>query len=329
MGFDIYSMGFSPNEVGAVRSQVSLMKLERDLKSKADSLIYRLSREIDKIPQMEGAGICYVDSNDNVYKLREYVGVGRSNPIYIVLRQPPGSIKINDFEAYIKQNKASPREAQLNEELKGLGYNCTGMVLGWIAVGVSGIGTVTTFGMTSIVFVLSVSAAVAGTIQCVGSGLRTWDMSYKDGHITSQLDSSEWYKNTMKVLEVTTLLSAAAAGKGLLLSLKNDWIVHGSQFVKNRLIKLSIRERKGVSTQIANLQDITTPNIGYFSNLVKGPFANTVRTKAIFDKTVITQVVDAVGSAVTVKGSIETGGLLNINKPNGFSVGILGGLDNE
>ena len=60
----------------------------------------------------------------------------------------------------------------------------------------------------------------------------------------------------------------------------------------------------------------------YFFTLAKGPFSNIVRTRTIYNGAVTSQLIDGIGSAIAVKGSIETGGLLNPNKPSEFSIGI-------
>lgn len=323
---DFNLLGLNQYQIDSASGQASLFKYKQDLKSRANAMLGHLTVEIDKVPEFKGAGVCYIDRDDHVYKLREFESIARAKPVYIVLRQPPDSLKINDFEAYIRQNNVSPRETKLATELKGLGYNCSGMALGWIGAATTGVGSLVTFGFSSVVFVISISAAVAGTVQCVNSGFRVYDQAFSDGKINEKLDTEEWYANTMKALEAVSLLSAAVGVKGILKILKTDILTYGPAYVRNKLKELTLKSKKELTVQLANINNSMLDNL-YFLNLSKGPFSNIVRTRTIYNKAVTSHLIDAIGSAIAVKGSIDTGGILNPSKPNEFSIGILQGLE--
>lgn len=323
---DFNLLGLNQNQVNSIRSQASLNKFEQGLKSRASALLGQITTNIDKITQFNGAGVCYIDQDDHVYKLREFMPTVRSKPVYIVLRQPPDAIKINDFEAYIRQNNVSPRETRLTSELKGLGYNCGGMVLGWIGVAASGVGSLATFGFSSVVFVISIASALSGIAQCANSAMRVYDEAFDNGALSEKLNTEEWYNNTLTALEAVSLFSAVIGAKGILQIFKIDFSTHGAKYVMEKLKNLTSRKKKELTIQIASFNR-PVPNQLYFFNLIGGNFSKLVQTRTIYKKDITSELIDALGSALTVRSSIDGGGILNPNKPSSFTIGILEGLE--
>ena len=68
MDYSIF--GLNQYQVKSIQRQVSLMKYNDQVKRYISSVLSTLFTEIDKMPAIRGAGVSFVDSDDNVTKLR-------------------------------------------------------------------------------------------------------------------------------------------------------------------------------------------------------------------------------------------------------------------
>lgn len=134
---DYNFMGLNSYQVNAIRSQASLLKHQQDVKSYISSILNLLFSEIDKIPEVKGAGVCYVNGNGEITEFRTAEPRSNKQPIYIVLREPPESLTQSHFASYLKQAQEKPKESRLAQELSDLFFSCTPVILGWFVVGAS------------------------------------------------------------------------------------------------------------------------------------------------------------------------------------------------
>lgn len=108
------------------------------------------------------------------------------------------------------ESAAQGRESRLYIEIVSGLAGCSGAVISWIAVlGGAGAAPITG-GASTFVVALGWAGAVAGTAQCLNSGVRIYG-EVADRELNRELDSQGWYTGTMRALDAVSLLGAGVS----------------------------------------------------------------------------------------------------------------------
>jgi hypothetical protein len=165
-----------------------------------------LADRIDAIPDLSGAGLGFVGGDECVLLRRSQHSSGLDT--YVVLEAedtegPPPAVEDNN----------GPSIAM---ELLGAGFNCTGAVFGWIALGGEGLATAASGGLSAALIPVTYVAAGSTTIQCGISLVRSYDTIFNKGAWTRWLDSKDSYTYLSWALDGASLLGAAASASAAL-----------------------------------------------------------------------------------------------------------------
>ncbi len=294
---------------------------ENQLKSKLSYDINqkKLFQDIDRIPELYGAAVIYIDNNYTITELRPFNPSCSLNPIKVVLREPPKLMTQKEFAGHLKGSQGSIRESKLVGEVAGTVLSCGAAFLGWVVVFGSGAAIPLTGGVSSAVTYLAVAASTASTLQCFNSGYRVKnEISNPDNN--DFLDSQEWYQNITIALDVVSLAGAAAAGAATLKTVKLLMANSGKSSL-SILKGLSRAERKRLTQDIIRLN-----HPGISNKLIKG-LVKTGHFPKRYSGLKITQSLtlqlkDAIGASMSFSGSALSGGV------NSLAVGIYEELAN-
>src|SRR5699024_9079675 len=140
--------------------------------------------------------------------LREFLPVCRQDPIVVVLKEPPRPMSPAAHAADLSRNS---HESRVIAEGVSAAFSCGAAVLSWLVV-FGSTGAVPLSGGLSIGFtVMTYSAAIASSLQCLNSGARFFH-EFDDPQINDVWDSNEWYSVTSDALDFISLAGAGAAG---------------------------------------------------------------------------------------------------------------------
>ncbi|MCI2283820.1 hypothetical protein L3081_10940 [Colwellia sp. MSW7] len=215
---------------------------ENQLKSKLSYNINqkKLFQDIDRIPELYGAAVVYIDSNYTITELRPFDPSCSLNPIKVVLREPPNLMNQKEFLGHLKGSQGNIRESKLVGEVVGTVLSCGAAFLGWVVVFGSSAAIPLTGGTSTAVTYLAVAASTASTAQCINGFVRT-TLEVASPQSNDFLDSQEWYQSATTALDIISLLGAAAAGAMTLKTVKLLNINSGNFIYFERLI--SCREK--------------------------------------------------------------------------------------
>lgn len=321
---DYNFLGLNSYQINSIRSQASLQKHQQNVKSYISSILNLLFSEIDKIPEVKGAGVCYVNGNGEITEFRSAEPRSTKQPIYIILREPPESLTQSHFASYLKQAQEKPKESRLAQELSDLFFNCTPVILGWLVVGASAAAMPLTGGLSGVVAVASYTATAAGGLLCMNSVVRTGAAALDKDDALEYLDSQDWYNGSKDVLEATALVGGAAAlSKNMY---KHAKLMKSPEISYEKIVKgLNRAERARLTRSSIHAKYPKASNADIKSLIKSGAYPRRFNNN-VFRAECIVKIKDAVSTALAVTGSAKTG-VLNVNHDwswvNSLAIGVM------
>lgn len=209
----------------------------------------KLFRVIDSDPAIVGAGVVYIDSNFNVITLREFQPICSVAVKRVILREPPRYMAAHEFVRALESN---PRESNMVKESIVAGVACVGAVLSWIVVISGGALVPFTAASSGVLTALEWSAALAGSAQCT-VGISRVMLESVDPAVNDILDSNDWYKTTMDLLDLVTLLGGGVSIVGTHI-LKKTLLRATGKSMRQVLKGLSGQERYQLTTELLRLK---------------------------------------------------------------------------
>jgi len=273
----------------------------------------QLFEDIDRIPELHGAAVIYIDSHYTIVELRPFNSSCNLHPIKVILREPPKQLNQKQFALHLKGSQGNARESKLVGEVAGTILSCSAAVLGWIVVFGSSAAIPLTGGTSSAITYLAIGASTASSLQCFNGGYRTYNEK-KNPDKNDFLDSQEWYKITSDALDLISLAGAAAAAATTLKMVKLLKATSNKSSL-SILNSLSRAERKRLT------QDIIRLNHPGVSNNILKQLIRTGNYPKAFSGIKITQAItlqlkDAVGASMSFGGSALSGTV------NSLAVGV-------
>ncbi|WP_409524102.1 hypothetical protein [Nitrincola sp. MINF-07-Sa-05] len=262
----------------------------------------KLFKVIDDDPDLVGAGVIFIDNRGIVVTLREFKPLCSFKPVNVVLREPPKSYSADTYAAEVR---SSDRESRLVSEATGATLSCGSAVLGWIVIFTAGGALGFTGGASGVVIAVTYGAAIAGTLQCINGGVRTGS-ELLNPQVNDDLDSEEWYRNTIIALDTISLAGAGAAGlvtiKGLKM-LKSNGIP-----TRKALEGLNRQERRRLSREIARANAPGISN-GALKMMERTGQIERRYSNAAIRRTTLLQIKDAAGAGLSFTGSAVGGNI--------------------
>lgn len=255
-----------------------------------------LFKAIDDDPSLIGAGVVFIDSKGVSITLREFEPICFTQPVQVVLREPPVDVSSSEYISTVKSN---PRENNLVLEASGALLSCGAAVLGWVVVATA-TSTIPFSGGGSTVFtVMAYSAATASSIQCINGIVRTRNEA-RIPESNDNLDNQEWYQHANMALDAISLGGATAAG---LATVKGIKMLLSSGITPMQALKgLNRQQRKRLSREIArsNYPGISSKTMKVMESAGKleKRYSNTA-----IRRTTLRQIKDSIGIGLSVGGS--------------------------
>ncbi len=262
----------------------------------------KLFKVIDADPDLIGAGVIFIDNRGTVIILREFEPICSFKPVNVVLREPPRHYTADAYVAEVRDNN---RENRLVYEATGTTLACGAAVLGWLVIVSSGAAVTFTGGASGILTAMAYGAAYASTAQCFNGAWRTYNEQAAPQR-NDDLDSEEWYQNTMMALDVISLAGATAAG---LITIKGIKLLKANGIpIRQTLEGLSRQERRRLSREIARAN---APGISNRTLKVMERAGQIERrySNAALRRTTLLQIKDALGAGLSFTGSAIGGNI--------------------
>lgn len=190
-----------------LRDGFSVSRTHARLRIESALDLHRLFRLIDSDPATVGAGVVYIDSDLNIVTLRDFQPVCSIVVKNLILREPPRHKAAQEFARELQEDS---HESRFIIELLSAGLACTGAILSWSAIVGSGMAIPFSGGASAAITVIAYSAAIAGSVQCIG-GIGRVVTALNDLQALHDLDAQKWYQNTAMILDGISLMGAGAA----------------------------------------------------------------------------------------------------------------------
>jgi hypothetical protein len=254
---------------------------------------------IDQIPALSGSGI-------------GFIGDGAC----AVLRPPKHSSGLDTWvlleERELEDGEGLPSPAEIKEpnlavELVGLGLNCTGAVFSWAAMGGEALAAPLSGGASLGLLLITWSAALATSLQCGTSIVRSADVALNRSHWTLWLDSQEFYSWASYGLDAMSLAGVAASTSAALRAvraIRNATGRSSTQILK----QLSRAERKRLAEELIRLKYPGVSNSGMKELIRLGQFPARLQTTEVSER-LFTQLKDAISAALAFGSSATSGAL--------------------
>lgn len=269
----------------------------------------KLFQNIDRIPELIGAAVIYIDSNYTVVELRPFTPICSLTPIKVVLREPPKMMNQSQFASHLKGSQGNIRESQLVGEVAGTILSCGAAFLGWIVVLGSSAAIPLSGGTSSAITYLAVAASTASSAQCFNGVVRS-GLEIGAPEVNDFLDSQEWYQDMTIALDIISIAGAVAAGAATLKTVKL-LMANSGKSVSSILKGLSRAERKRLTQEVIRLN-----NPGVPSKLLKSMVRNGHLPKRYsgiqITQTLKLQLKDSIGAAMSFSGSGLSGNVNSI-----------------
>ncbi len=288
---------------------------ENQLKTK---LLYdlnqnKLFKNIDSIPELNGAAVIYIDSSYTIVELRPFIPTCSLHPIKVVLREPPKMMSQSEFAAHLKGGQGNIRESKLVEEVAGTVLSCGAAFLGWIVVLGSSAAIPLSGGTSSAITYLAVAASAASSAQCF-NGIARSGLEVAAPQVNDFLDSQEWYQNMTTALDIISLAGAVAAGAATLKTVKL-LMANSGKSASSILKGLSRSERKRLTQEVIRLNNPGVSNKLLKSMVNSGSFPKRYSGIQITQSLKL-QLKDTIGAAMSFSGSGLSGNV------NSIAIGI-------
>ncbi|SBS31378.1 hypothetical protein MSP8886_02093 [Marinomonas spartinae] len=320
MDYNIF--GLNQYQVKSIQRQVSLMKYNDQVKRYISSVLSTLFTEIDKMPAIRGAGVCFVDSDDNVTKLRPAKNNRHIHKkMYVILREPVSSVAPSQFASYLREANAKAREEQFHKELYSAIEACGPIVIGWIVVGATAAAAPISGGSTGIISMTVAAGTIAGTALCVNSANRALTAGVGYGDLLDMLDQNEWYQETISALNIISLAGTAASSVQIFRHIRS--LKRLGHSYMDILKGLKREDRVHLTEEILRLKNPHVNNIALKRMIRAGRYPEAF-SNSVFRADVIRNIKDAVSNAFSVGTSFKS----TASKPNlanQLAIGVVSG----
>jgi hypothetical protein len=226
-------------------------------------------------------------------------------PKRVILREMPTSMARLDFVRRLEQE---PRESRLVVEAINASLSCGAAVLGWIVVLSGSVALPFTAGVSSVVVVAGVSAALASSAQCLIGAVRTYNEKFSPAD-NDHMDDSDWYNAVSPVLDGVSLIGIGTGALTTVRLLKANKKTLGKSWYEI-LRGLSRQERKKLTNELLTLKD---PSLT--AKLLKlrqraGALTKSYSAHQLRHAT-LTQLKDVLGGVLGLTGSYQNGHIGN------------------
>ena len=263
----------------------------------------KLFAAIDADPAIVGAGVVYLDAQLRAIVLREFQPICSIAPKKVILREAPGYVGRVEFARRLANE---PRESQVAFEATNAALACTSALISWLVIA-GGLGlSPFTFGTTGVAAAVSVIGASASSLQCAMSVRRTRN-EYKDPARNDELDSNEWYQAVTIGLDAASLLSAGNAAMSTIRfvnTLKKATGKNTHQVLKG----LNRQERIKLTKELLSINHPEMTRKMVKLKQIAGEIPKR-HTSAEVRRATLVQMLDALGAASSVAGSVRSGNM--------------------
>ena len=251
---------------------------------------------LDQLTELRGAGVAYV--GDGICET-ERPSTHRSGlATYVILQE-------EELEDDASPSPADVKPPEIGVELVGLGLNCAGAALSWMALLAEGAAAPVSGGSSLALTFLTYSAAMATSLQCANSLIRTTSVAINKGEWNRWFDSQEYYVWANEMLDGVSLVGAAAAGAltvKAVLAIRRASTRGFLEIVKG----LSRAERKRLTHELIRMQTPGISNSGLKTLIRAGKFPARF-TAAQISKGLFNQLRDAISATLAFTGSAVAG----------------------
>lgn len=272
--------------------------------------------KIDRIPEVYGARVVYFDGV-LIHELRPHPPVCQPNYLTVVIR----SVDAAEIKTIAHPTPhAKNQDSRFYTELLATSLSCGAAALSWVVVGGSSAAVPVTGGASATITVLTYSAAVASSFQCGNSFVRMVnETQYGDPELNRQLDSQEWYNQTLTALDVVSVLGAAAAAGA---TLKMVMQLNKSGTSMTQVLKgLSRQQRKSLTEDIIRVHNPGVSNKAMKALVAAGKYPKRFG-KVDLSNTARLQLKDALGATLSFVGSATGGVVRDPSKIKDFALAV-------
>ncbi|WET11211.1 NAD synthetase [Pseudomonas sp. D3] len=263
----------------------------------------KLFAAIDADPAIVGAGVVYLDAQLRIVVLREFQPICSIAPKNVILREAPSYVGRVEFA---RQLANEPRDSQVAFEAVIMGLACTSAVISWLVIA-GGLGlSPFTFGTTGVAAAISVVGASASTAQC-WIGIRRTRNEINDPALNDAMDSDQWHQALMAGLDAASLLSAGTAAMStirLVNTLKKTTGKNTHQVLKG----LNRQERVKLTKELLSINHPEMTRKMIKLKQLAGDMPKRYTSAEVRNGTIL-QMLDALGAALGVAGSVRSGNI--------------------
>jgi hypothetical protein len=261
----------------------------------------KLFAAIDADPAIVGAGVVYLDAQLRVIVLREFQPICSVVPKKVILREAPSYVGRVEFARRLANE---PREAQVAFEALNAGFACTSALISWLLIAGGSALSPFTFGATGVAAAISVVGASASSIQC-WMGIRRTANERDDPALNDALDSDPWYQAVTAGLDAASLLGAGNAAMSTIRfvsMLKKATGKNTQQVLKG----LNRQERVKLTRELLSINHPQMSRRMIKLKQMAGEMPKRY-TSAQVKRGTLMQMLDALGGASSVAGSVRSG----------------------
>ncbi len=261
----------------------------------------KLFAAIDADPAIVGAGVVYLDAQLRVIVLREFQPICSVAPKKVILREAPSYVGRVEFARRLAND---PRESQVAFEAVNAGFACTSALISWLLIAGGSVLSPFTFGATGVAAAISVVGASASSIQC-WMGIRRTENERDDPALNDALDSDPWYQAVTAGLDAASLLGAGNSAMSTIRfvsMLKKATGKNTQQVLKG----LNRQERVKLTKELLSINHPQMSRRMIKLKQIAGEMPKRY-TSAHIKRGTFMQMLDALGGASSVAGSIRSG----------------------
>lgn len=261
----------------------------------------KLFAAIDADPAIVGAGVVYLDGQLRAIVLREFQPICSVVPKKVILREAPSYVGRVEFARRLAND---PRESQVAFEAVNAGFACTSALISWLLIAGGSVLSPFTFGATGVAAAISVVGASASSIQC-WMGIRRTENERDDPALNDALDSDPWYQAVTAGLDAASLLGAGNSAMSTIRfvsMLKKATGKNTQQVLKG----LNRQERVKLTKELLSINHPQMSRRMIKLKQIAGEMPKRY-TSAHIKRGTFMQMLDALGGASSVAGSIRSG----------------------
>ena len=270
----------------------------------------RLLRAIDADPAIVGAGVVYIAHQFNVVTLRDFQPICSITVKRVILREAPRHMAAQQFAQELESN---PRQSQIVFEAMGMALSCAGAVIAWSLIGASTVMAPLSGGASLVVTYVGHAAAIATSMQCANSVVRTTFEATKP-EWNDWADSQFWYQDASIALDALSLLGGAATATTTIRMVHTTKSATGKS-MRDVLRGLTRQERVKLTNELLSIRDprLTTKLLKL--RKMSGELPRRYTSEQLRNATLL-QIKDCIGAGLAVTGSAWSGNI------NALAVGV-------